>query len=56
MDKGIYCELAEWIDNEYICRCTGNPCTITPVPNKYECVEYSRRKTNTYKSNTLQGE
>lgn len=42
MEKGIYCEIAEYQENEYICRYTGKPCTVTPIPNKYQCHEYDR--------------
>lgn len=42
MDKGIYCEIAEYQENEYICRYTGKPCTVTPIPNRYQCHEYDK--------------
>lgn len=44
MDKGIYCEAAEYDDNNYICRYTGKPCTVTPIPNKYQCHQYELEK------------
>lgn len=51
MDKHIYCENAEYQDNEYICRYTGKPCTISPIPNKYMCIIYDRYKKYNVKRN-----
>lgn len=52
MDKGIYCEKAQYQDNEYICWYTGKPCTITPIPNKYQCHLYDTKDTIRYKNHT----
>lgn len=53
MDKNIYCEQATFIDNDYICWYTGKPCTISPIPNKYECFIYSKNKN--YIKNSIKG-
>lgn len=44
MSQNIYCDKAEYIDNDYICWYTGKPCTISPVPNLYLCNLYYKRK------------
>ena len=56
MDKHIYCENAEYQDNDYICRYTGKPCTISPIPNKYMCIIYDRYKKYNVKLNMWGGE
>ena len=47
-DKNIYCDMATYIEEEYICWYTGRPCTISPIPNKYLCHTYD---SNVHKHN-----
>ena len=51
MDRGVYCDKAEYCENKYICWYTGKPCTISPIPNKYECRLYDIKR-NSYNNNT----
>lgn len=44
MDNNIYCEKAEYVDDNYICWYTGKPCTILPIPNKYQCLTYDKNR------------
>lgn len=48
-DKNIYCDMATYIDEEYICWYTGRPCTTSPIPNKYQCHTYDRNRNNILK-------
>lgn len=43
-EKNIYCEMATYLDGDYICWYTGKPCTISPIPNKYQCYTYDSRR------------
>lgn len=45
-ELGINCELATYLDNDYICTISGNRCNITPIPNCDDCIEYEKNKEN----------
>lgn len=48
-----YCDLAEYIENDYICRGSGEVCSCTMNPNQFECYEYSKFKRKIEETKTL---
>ena len=50
-----YCEHAEYIDERYICKVSGEPCDLGFFPSRYECYRYvkyhERRRRNTTNKN-----
>lgn len=41
-DDNPLCELSDYIDNDYICKVTGEVCSSTPngTPDRNECFTY----------------
>ena len=38
----IYCEYAEYIDECFICKLSGESCDLGLLPSRYECSRYCR--------------
>lgn len=45
-DAKSMCEFGQYIDDQYICRATGQTCNLGMHPNQYDCREYSKYKYN----------
>lgn len=54
------CDKAQYIDEMYICWYTGEPCTISGLPNKFECKRYwdsiKKDKIKRRKENIINGD
>lgn len=43
-DAKSMCEFGQYIDDQYICKETGEACKLGMYPNKYNCMDYSKYK------------